>query len=171
MWSNMVSSLIEHERVQTTDAKAKELRRIADRTINWSASLGDLLTRDPEKLDAADRARKVHAMRMAQRVVKQADVLRKLFDQVGPRFIGRPGGFTRVLKVGNRHGDAAPVSIVELVDRGEAAAAEEASPDKDEKGAGKGKAKAAPAKTSSAEKPAKAAKKGAKKKDEAQPEE
>src|SRR5437867_4084391 len=118
MWSNMVASLIEHERIQTTDAKAKELRRIAERTINWSTQLGDLLTRDAEKLDAADRARVVHAMRMARRVVKQGGALRKLFDEVGPRFVGRPGGYTRVLKIGNRHGDAAPVSIVELVERG-----------------------------------------------------
>ena len=135
LWSNMVCSLITHERVQTTDAKAKELRRIAERAINWSASLGDVLTKDREKLDAEDRARLVHAMRMARRVVKQADALEKLFTEVGPRFIGRPGGFTRVLKVGTRHGDAAPVSIVELVERGEAA----------EKPAPKGKAKAAEA--------------------------
>ena len=118
MWSNMVASLIEHERVQTTDAKAKELRRIAERTINWSASLGDLLTRDADKLDAEDKARKLHAIRMAGRVLKQPDILRKLFSEVGPRFIGRPGGFTRIIKVGFRHGDSAPVSIVELVERG-----------------------------------------------------
>ena len=127
MWSNMVASLIEHERVQTTDAKAKELRRIAERTINWSASLGDLLTRESDKLDATDKARKLHAIRMAGRVVKQADVLRKLFDEVGPRFIGRPGGFTRIIKVGFRHGDSAPVSIVELVERGAAEAPEPAA--------------------------------------------
>ena len=77
LWSNMVCSLITHERVQTTDAKAKELRRIAERAINWSASLGDVLTKDREKLDAEDRARLVHAMRMARRVVKQADALEK----------------------------------------------------------------------------------------------
>ncbi len=145
LWSNMVSSLITHERVQTTDAKAKELRRIAERTINWSASLGDVLTKDREKLDAEDRARLVHAMRMARRVVKQADALNKLFSEVGPRFIGRPGGFTRVLKLGSRHGDAAPVSIVELVEKGEAAEPETpaASPSKGKKPAGKAKAESA----------------------------
>jgi large subunit ribosomal protein L17 len=123
MWSNMVSSLIEHERVKTTDVKAKLLRRIAERAITWSTSLGDLLTRDDEKLDAQDRARKVHAIRMAKRVVKSPAALAKLFDEVGPRFIGRQGGYTRVVKLKNRHGDAAPISIVELVERG---AAEEA---------------------------------------------
>src|SRR4051794_38981879 len=109
MFSNMVCSLITHERIQTTDAKAKEVRRIADRSINWAASLGDLLTKDREKLDADDRARLVHAMRQARRVVKQGDALQKLFEEVGPRFIGRPGGFVRVLKLGNRPGDSAPI--------------------------------------------------------------
>src|SRR6185503_7349318 len=98
--------------------KAKEVRRIAERAINWSASLGDLLTRDREKLDDEDRARIVHAMRQARRVVKQADALDKLFKDVGARFVGRPGGFVRVLKVRNRAGDAAPMSIVELVVKG-----------------------------------------------------
>lgn len=140
MWSNMVCSLIVHERVQTTDPKAKELRRRAERAINWSASLGDILTKDREKLDADDRARLVHAMRMAGRVVKQPEALAKLFDEVGPRFIGRPGGFTRVLKLGHRHGDAAPVSLVELVERGAEDSAEKA--DKGE-AAGKGKKAAA----------------------------
>lgn len=139
MWSNMVSSLIEHERIETTDAKAKELRRLADRTINWSASLGDILTRD--NLDTEDRARKLHAVRMASRVVKQADVLRKLFDEVGPRFIGRPGGFTRIVKKGYRHGDAAPVSVVELVER--AAEEQAAEPEKPAKGGGKKRGAAA----------------------------
>ena len=122
MFRNLAANLVLHERIETTDAKAKELRRIAERAINWSASLGDVLTKDRDKLDAEDRARLVHAMRMARRVVKQPSALEKLFKEVGPRFIGRPGGFTRVLKLGSRHGDAAPVSIVELVDKGEAAA-------------------------------------------------
>ena len=137
MWSNMVCSLIVHERVKTTDAKAKELKRIAERAINWSASLGDLLTRDPEKLDADDKARVVHHKRMAQRVVKQPEALSKLFDEVGPRFIGRQGDFTRVLKLGNRHGDAAPVSLVELVEKGEKAAPEPKAPGPKAKAKGK----------------------------------
>jgi large subunit ribosomal protein L17 len=152
MWSNMVSSLIEHERVQTTDVKAKQLRRIAERTITWSTSLGDLLTRDEGKLDAEDRARKVHAVRMARRVVKDPATLAKLFDEVGPRFLGRPGGYTRVIKVRNRQGDAAPMSLVELVDRAEPEAEE---PDeKDTKGEKKGK-KAEAADEKSEPKPAK----------------
>ena len=160
MWSNMVCSLIVHERVQTTDAKAKELRRIAERAITWSVSLGSLLTKDKEKLDAEDRARIVHAMRMARRVVKQGDALSKLFDEVGPRFIGRQGGFTRVLKLGHRHGDAAPVSLVELVERG-AAEAKSEQPEP-AKAAPKAKAKAkaeAPAEAAPAAKKKRAPKK------------
>ncbi len=144
MWSKMVSSLIEHERIETTDVKAKELRRLAEKTITWSTSLGELLNKDDEKLDAADRARKVHAIRMAKRVVKDPATLAKLFDDVGPRFLGRTGGYTRVIKVRNRRGDAAPISLVELVERGEE---EEAAPPEPEKG---GKKKAAP-KTEAAE--------------------
>ena len=159
LWSNMVSSLIEHERVETTDVKAKELRRLAERTITWSTSLGDLLTRDDGKLDAGDKARKVHAMRMARRVLKDPATLRKLFEEVGPRFLGRPGGYTRVLKVRNRHGDAAPMSIVELVERG----AEEAPEPEEKETKGKGKAKAE-AQEAAAEKPAK--KRATKKADE-----
>ena len=128
MWSNMVASLIEFERIQTTDAKAKEVRRIAERTINWSASLGDILTRDREKLDADDRARLVHAMRMAGRVVKKREVLERLFSVVGPRFIGRPGGYTRVMKAGFRYGDSAPVAVIEFVDRDTEAKGKDSGP-------------------------------------------
>jgi len=123
LFSNLVSSLIEHERIKTTDAKAKELRRIAERTISWATSVGSLV--ENEKKDAADQAKIVHAMRMAQRVLKHKPTLHKLFNEIGPRLVGRAGGYTRVLKLGNRHGDAAPLSIIELVDRGEVEAPEE----------------------------------------------
>src|SRR5258706_15505919 len=106
MFSNMVSSLIEHERIKTTDAKAKELRRIAERTISWATSVGSLVGED-KKNDAADQARVVHAMRMAQRVGKHKPSLHKLFNELGPRLLGRPGGYLRILKLGYRHGDAA----------------------------------------------------------------
>jgi len=167
MWSNMVSSLIEHERVETTDVKAKQLRRIAERTINWSTSLGDILTRDAGKLDADDRARKVHAIRMARRVLKDPTTLTKLFEEVGPRFLGRAGGYTRVIKVRNRRGDAAPMSLVELVERGEPEGKEEAEPETGEKGK-KAKKEAAAAEEAPAEK--KPARKRAPKKKEAESE-
>ena len=87
--SNLVTSLIEHERIKTTDAKAKELRKVAERTISWATSVGSLVGND--KADAADKARIVHAMRMAQRVVKHKPTLHKLFEEIGPRLVGRAG--------------------------------------------------------------------------------
>jgi large subunit ribosomal protein L17 len=159
LFSNMVSSLIEHERIRTTDAKAKELRRIAERTISWATSVGNLVGN--EKSDAADKARVVHAMRMAQRVVKHRPSLEKLFSEIGPRMAARAGGYLRIMKLGNRHGDAAPISIIEFVDRAEQ---QHDEPAPEETKAGKKtapKAEAAPA----AEKPAK--KKAAPKKEAA----
>jgi large subunit ribosomal protein L17 len=123
LFSNMVASLIEHERIQTTDPKAKELRRIAERTITWATSVGHLVG-EGKKTDADDKARVVHAMRMAQRVLKHKPTLHKLFNEIGPRLVGRPGGYCRIMKLRTRHGDAAPISIIELVDRVDAGAAE-----------------------------------------------
>ena len=151
MFSNMVTSLIEHERIRTTDAKAKELRKIAERTITWAASVGNLV--ESKKQDAADKARVVHAMRMASRVVRQKDALHKLFHDVGPRLAARPGGYTRIMKIGNSHGDAAPMSIIELVDRAGAEPEKDAAP-AEAKPAAKN-AKAAKADAPAAEKPAK----------------
>lgn len=94
---NMVTSLLEHERIQTTDAKAKELRGVAERMITLGKR-GDL-----------------HARRQAMAVIRCKKVTAKLFDELAARFRDRPGGYTRVIKVGNRVGDAAPVSIIELV--------------------------------------------------------
>jgi len=106
MFRNLVTSLIEHEQVQTTDAKAKELRRIADRMI----TLGKRGT--------------LHARRQAASYVRTREAVKKLFDEVAGRFRERAGGYTRIIKLGHRHGDAAPMSVIELTDRGEAAKAE-----------------------------------------------
>ena len=125
---NLVTSLLDHERIETTDAKAKELRRIADRMITLGKR-GDL-----------------HARRQALRVVQSRDVTSKLFSTLADRYRERPGGYTRVLKLRTRMGDAAPVSMVELVDREVAA-----------KAAGDEKPAKAAAKKARAEKPAKAA--------------
>jgi large subunit ribosomal protein L17 len=155
LFSNLVSALIEHEHIQTTDAKAKELRRIAERTITWATSVGKLI--DNDKADAEDKARVVHAMRMAGRIVRHKPTLQKLFSEIGPRFVGRPGGYTRVLKLRNRHGDAAPISIIELVDRPEKAAPAAEAPAKG------GKAAKAEAATEPKAKKAKASAEGGKK--------
>ena len=103
---NLVTSLIQHEQVRTTDAKAKELRRVADRMITLGKRGG------------------LHARRQALAYVRSAAVVRKLFDEMATRFRTRPGGYTRIVKLGHRHGDAAPMSIIELTDRGDAAKAE-----------------------------------------------
>lgn len=97
MFRNMVTSLFKYERIQTTGAKAKELRRWADHLITL-AKRGDL-----------------HARRQALAIVREKDVVHKLFEQAAERFGTVSGGYTRVVKLGRRPGDAAPVSLVELV--------------------------------------------------------
>ena len=97
MFRNMVTSLFKYEKIQTTGAKAKELRRWADHLITL-AKRGDL-----------------HARRQALAIVREKDVVHKLFDQAAERFGAVSGGYTRVVKLGRRPGDAAPVSLVELV--------------------------------------------------------
>jgi len=98
---NLVTSLFEHERIRTTLAKAKESRRFADRMITFA--LKNTLA----------------ARREAGRFIQDKTVLKKLFDVIGPRFAGRPGGFTRVLRLGPREGDAAEMALLELVIREE----------------------------------------------------
>jgi large subunit ribosomal protein L17 len=149
LYASLVNALFEHEHIQTTDAKAKEIRRIAEKAITWATSVGKLVNND--KNDAEDKARVVHAMRMAGRVVRQRETLHKLFNEIGPRFVGRPGGYTRVLKLRTRHGDAAPISIIELVERAPKPAKAEAKSDAPAKG---GKANKAEAKSDKAEKAA-----------------
>lgn len=99
MFRNLVTSLIEHGRITTTDAKAKELRRWADRMI----TLGKQQT--------------VAARRRARMFVRTDAAVKRLFDDVAPAFKDRPGGYTRVIKIGTRRGDCAPVSIVELTEQ------------------------------------------------------
>jgi large subunit ribosomal protein L17 len=102
---NLVTSLLDRERIVTTDRKAKELRRVADRMI----TLG--------------KRGSLHARRRALSVIRSKEVTAKVFDELADRFRERPGGYTRVLKVGRRIGDAAPVSIIELVEGAPAEAA------------------------------------------------
>ena len=122
LWSNMVASLIQSERIQTTDIKAKELRRYAEPAIAWAVSVGNILAKGKDKRALEEKVQIVHAMRMAQRVVKNREALQKLFDELGPRYAGRHGGYLRITKTHQRHGDAALMSVVELVDSPKSAA-------------------------------------------------
>ncbi len=99
MTRNLVTSLIDEERVRTTLAKAKEIRRHAERII----TLGKRGT--------------LHARRQAASVLRTPATVRKLMDTLGPRYAGRPGGYTRILRLPPRPGDSAPMAILELVDR------------------------------------------------------
>ena len=101
MLRNMMNSLIEHEAIKTTVPKAKELRRVVEPMIT--------LAKEPT---LANR-------RLAFDRLRDRDVVVKLFNELGPRFKARPGGYTRILKMGFRVGDNAPMALVELVDRAE----------------------------------------------------
>ena len=98
MLSNMAVALFQHEKIKTTLPKSKELRRTAEKLITL-AKRGDL-----------------HARRMAARTIRDKEILKKLFDDIGPRFAERNGGYTRIVKTGTRFGDGAPMSVIELVD-------------------------------------------------------
>jgi large subunit ribosomal protein L17 len=117
MFRNMATSLLRHGRITTTDPKAKELRKLADRLI----SLAKRVT--PKAIEAASgeeqkqlKARRVHAVRQARWWVKDREVLQRLFSEYSEKFQDRPGGYTRITKIGHRAGDNAPVSLIELVD-------------------------------------------------------
>src|SRR5512134_1254030 len=113
--NGLVTNLVRDERIRTTDAKAKEVKRLAERTITWGARVAPLLAQPKEKLVEHEQAKIVHAMRMAHRTVRDKAILHKLFHEIAPRYIGRPGGYTRIIKVGYRPGDAAPMSFLELL--------------------------------------------------------
>ena len=115
LYANLVTSLITHGRIETTEAKAKEVRPLADRTIHWAVGVSDLYGKGLTKLSADERAQIVHANRMAKRVVRTSDALSRLFSEVGPKLKGRPGGYTRILKTRHRRGDAAPMAFLEIV--------------------------------------------------------
>ncbi|MCW8127458.1 50S ribosomal protein L17 [Microbulbifer halophilus] len=99
MFKNMTASLVEHELIKTTLPKAKELRRVAEPLITLA-----------KKDSVANR-------RLAFARIRDKDAVKKLFDELGPRYEARPGGYIRILKCGFRAGDKAPMAYVELVDR------------------------------------------------------
>ena len=99
MFANMAAALIKHEQIITTLPKAKDLRPIVEKLITLGKR-GDL-----------------HARRQAIAQIRDVPMVKKLFDVLGPRYQSRHGGYTRVLKAGFRHGDSAPVAVIEFVDR------------------------------------------------------
>src|SRR5512134_4202302 len=98
MLRNMVTSLLEHEKITTPDARAKELRPVAEKLITL-AKRGDL-----------------HARRQATEVVRDRKTVAKLFERIAPRYADRPGGYTRIVKLGHRLGDNAALSLITLVE-------------------------------------------------------
>jgi large subunit ribosomal protein L17 len=153
LFSNLVAALFTNERIRTTDAKAKETRRLAERTITWARRVGDVLGKKPERRSTEESARVVHAVRMARRVVRDRGAVLKLFDEIAPRFAARKGGYTRIVKLDQRPGDAAPMSLLELIPDEGAPAPKTESPKEAGKGKGKGEPKAE-AKGAAASKPA-----------------
>jgi large subunit ribosomal protein L17 len=155
MFRNQLASLIESERIVTTLPKAKELRPIAEKLITLA------------KNDS------VHARRQAARQVPSDELIAKLFDTLGPRFSARPGGYTRIMKLGARRGDAAEMAILELVERSEEKTEAKADDKKATPAKKAAPKKAAPKKAEKVEepeeKPKRAAKKAAPKKEEAAP--
>jgi len=93
----MATSFFEHEQIKSTEAKVKELRPVVEKIVTL-AKRGDL-----------------HSQRMAMRVLRDKDVAHKVFQEIGPRYQDRPGGYTRIIRLGNRTSDAAPMCLIELV--------------------------------------------------------
>ena len=110
MFASMAAALIKHEQIVTTLPKAKDLRPVVEKLIT-KAKRGDL-----------------HARRQVMADLRDETMLKKLFDVLGPRYQGRPGGYTRVLKAGFRYGDNAPMAVIELVDRDPGARGQDSGP-------------------------------------------
>lgn len=107
LWRGLITDLLRHDRISTTDAKARSVRGDAEHLISVA------------KRSMAAGGNPVHARRLAARVITDPQVTKRLFDEVAPRFSGRVGGYTRIVKVGQRVGDGAEMVILELVERAE----------------------------------------------------
>jgi large subunit ribosomal protein L17 len=133
MLRNLAANLILHERLETTDAKAKELRRVAEKLITKARRLGEAAYTPQAELSSGDRARRLAASRLISAYVprfgvraesggetKRVDLVEKVLVDLARRFAHRPGGYTRIVKFGPRRGDNAPISLIEFVEEGRA---------------------------------------------------
>ncbi|MCP4137115.1 MAG: 50S ribosomal protein L17 [bacterium] len=125
MYNNMVTSLFTHEKIVTTKQKGKELKKISER----------LITRAKKNLALTDdqASQKLHNKREIMKVITNRDIVKKLFENIAPRFKDRSGGYTRLYLLGQRPGDGAEMAIVELVDREQPSQSKEESTEKDKK--------------------------------------
>jgi large subunit ribosomal protein L17 len=168
MFRALTANLVAHERIETTDAKAKELRRVAEKLITKAIRLGPIAYTPQKDLDASGKARRLAAQQHMGRFLRRfavvqrggeerrVDLIEKVFLDLAKRFKERPGGYTRIIKLGRRRGDNAPMSLLEFV---------ELAPDGSSGGTGKAKAKpkkgeekSEPAAEAKAEKPKRAKK-------------
>jgi large subunit ribosomal protein L17 len=137
----LTANLVAHERIETTDAKAKELRRVAERLITRAIRLGDVAYTPHDKLSIADRVRRHAAQQQVGSYLRRfqvtqegkestkVDLIEKVFVDLAKRFKSRPGGYTRIIKLGRRRGDNAPMSVIEFVEKGEPRVAAEPKAD------------------------------------------
>ena len=125
MFRNMAANLVNHERIVTTDAKAKELRRVTDRLITKAKRLGEAAYTPQDKLSADDKAKRLHVHRLlssflprwgVDRDGDKQDLVEKVLVELAKRFAERSGGYTRIIKLGARRGDGASMSVIEFVD-------------------------------------------------------
>ncbi len=134
MFRNLTANLVLHERIETTDAKAKELRRVAERLITKARRLGEVAYTAQDKLSEKDKARRLATKRLIASFLprfgvrvekggetKKVDLVEKVMLDLAKRYGTRPGGYTRIIKLGPRRGDNAPMAIIELVAKGEGA--------------------------------------------------
>jgi large subunit ribosomal protein L17 len=105
LWRGLITDLFRHDRIQTTEAKARSMRGDAEHLISIA------------RRSMAEGGNPVHARRLAARVLTDPNVTRRLFDEIAPRFVDRAGGYTRLVKVGQRLGDGAEMAVLELVEK------------------------------------------------------
>ena len=137
MFRNLAANLVLNEKIETTDAKAKELRRVAEKIITKAKRLGEAGYTPFEKLSEKDKAKRLATKRLLSAYLprwgtrteaggtetKKVDLVEKVLVDLAKRFATRPGGYTRIIKIGERRGDNAPMAIIELVSGAEATAA------------------------------------------------